>query len=60
MEDNARKFRSFWGMLKSLVSDDCFSPQDIVLKTGKEVEFDLTLLLTTRETNLSLPLVRGT
>jgi hypothetical protein len=60
MEDNARKFRSFWGMLKSLVSGARVSPQDIVLKTGKEVEFDLTLLLTTRDTNLSLPLARST
>jgi hypothetical protein len=59
MNRNTWKQRVFWSRIKSLISGGSASPQDIVLKTGKENEFDLSLLLTTRGTNLSVRLAKS-
>jgi hypothetical protein len=59
MTESACKLKVFWTALKSLVTGDRASPQDIVLKTGIEDELDLTLLLTTKGTNLSIRLARS-
>jgi hypothetical protein len=59
MTESTCKLRVFWSAFKSLVTVERVIPQDIVLKTGREDEFDLTLLLATKETNLSIRLARS-